>query len=294
MPPKKSSTKRPKPKTKKSKPKKRAPTKRKISTQKRTKRKIAPKKRPTPKRKSRKPTPPIVEEKIVAPVPVDEDEENVEIDKRWYTATKYKDLISLNKEFIKGKLRATPYHFGALEIHDKKLMDRLLKLHHYGLLTHNGQESNCEYGTYLPKGPYFYDEEQRGFVDFYVDLLENEFLAAFLAREIKASGLIFNIYNIRTDTQETNIPTGTKFNLTRGRTSSTRETLAEKKWDNTTNMPSNLKRQHVLWDLANADRILSHAMHFSVILPDYCKGDIESMVLEMCEMANKNGKVQKY
>lgn len=54
-------------------------------------------------------------------------------------AKTYTGVLRLNTLFIKGTLKATPYHGGPLEIDSQKLINDLIQLHEYGLLTHNGQ-----------------------------------------------------------------------------------------------------------------------------------------------------------
>jgi hypothetical protein len=229
-------------------------------------------------------------------------EEEQEIDQRWFMSTKFSDLIALNKEFVKGLLPMTPYHFGPLETTDKKFIAKLLKLHEYGLLTTNGQDSGCEYGQYVKEGvsdvmgkqAYYFDEERRAYIDFHVDLLENNFLAESLLQQIVNSGLIYTIYNFHTKVTTSNIPKTEKYNLTKGRASLTKETLKETKWDYSTNMSPIFKLEQMLWDEKKIDPILKHTMFFAVALPDYCKGDLESMLIRMCEIADKIGKVEKY
>ncbi len=269
--------------------------------------------RPPPKPKTKpkpKPTPP----PPLPPVPLDietkyvegDEGEAIAVDPRWYRASKFSDLIALNKEFIKGKLPVTPYHFGALEATDKKFIRKLVKLHNFGLLTHDGQDSSCMYGEYIKEGKtevmgkhkpaYYVDEERRPYLDFYVDLLENGVLAQSLIQQIINSPLIHSIYNFRTKETITNISKTEDYNVMRERAALTKDALKETPWEFHTSMGAVIEEKYFLWHEKNMDSILKQTMHFAVALPDYCKGDLESMLLKMCKVAAKLGKgqVQKY
>lgn len=248
------------------------------------------------------------------PVPIDietkyvegDDGEAIPVDPRWYRASNFSDLIALNKEFIKGKLSVTPYHFGPLETDDKKFKNKLLKLHEYGLLTDNGQDSNCTYGEYIKEGKtevmgkhkpaYYVDEERHGYVDFFVDLVENEFMAVALAAQIMNSDLVYSIYDFYTKKTRSNIPTTEEYNVTRERAALTKEALQQTPWELHSNLPAVLEEKYLLWDDKHLDSILKHTMKFHVILPEYCKGELESRLLKMCKEAAKMGKdkIKKY
>lgn len=219
-------------------------------------------------------------------------------DPRWYTATTFSELIALNKEFIQGKLKTTPYHGGPLETDDKEFIGKLLQLHDYGLLSDNGQDTVCTYGGYTKEGvtstmgkhkpAYYWDEERRGYLVFFVDLLENGILAESLVNQIINSNLVYSIYNFHTKEHTTNIK-GEKFNLTRNRAALTKEALQKTKWRYHTNIPAILKPTHLLWNIENP--ILEHSIHFDVVLPEYGKGDLESMLIDMCKTVQN---VKKY
>lgn len=274
-------------------------------------RKCTPKASKARKKKRRTPTiptaPPLIVHPILSIPPAsileeDEDEEIGfhDVDARWFQATNFEDLLALNIEFIKGKLLKTPYHDGPLETNDKKFINKLVQLNKFGLLTHDGQTTECEYAGFIEQGKtdvmgpskpaYYYDEEGRGYLSFYVDLLENVELAISLLDQLKYSGLIYAIHNFQTNTQESNIK---YFNLTRDRSNLTKQTLLETKWRDYTNLRSPMDRK-LLWDEENIDPILENTIHFTVALPDYCKGDLESMLLKMCRVAKKTGKLKKY
>ena len=97
----------------------------------------------------------------------------------WQEVQNFDDLIILNSEFIKGELKETPYHLSPLESTDPIFNSKLLELHRYGLLTHDGQDTQCTYGEYIndtwinnrgeKQGQWWVDEERRGYLSFYIE-----------------------------------------------------------------------------------------------------------------------------
>ena len=210
------------------------------------------------------------------------------LDARWDDAKSFKDLIVLNKEFINGKLDQTPYHGGPLEHGDDELKRKLVQLHDYGLLTVDGQDATCKYGYCTTtafyshknrsKQTYYIDMEQRPYLSFYMDLVENESLANSLLQQIQASDLMFVMDNIATNDHVTNLKKGSHYCVTRYRYGLDKTALHTQKWFMSTSVPENVLQYY--W--GDAAPILEKTMYFDVAMREYGKGDLESILLDMC------------
>lgn len=133
----------------------------------------------------------------------------------WTNVGNYDELLSVNLDFIHGKLRCTPYHGGPLVDPSQELINSLDQLHRYGFLTVNGQETvskrhECTETTYFSQQGTWYEIEQRGYLEFHIDIdsfvdnNNNNVIAKFID-EIKKSNLIYRILDMRTSKMETNI-----------------------------------------------------------------------------------------
>lgn len=62
-------------------------------------------------------------------------------------ATDFSQLCALNRQFLLGKIPETPYHCGPIEDETRPLVNGLLKLHDFHLLTDNSQpyEHHCAF-----------------------------------------------------------------------------------------------------------------------------------------------------
>ncbi len=87
-----------------------------------------------------------------------------DLDLEWSKCENFKNLLHTNKKYIQGKINASPYYLGPLDDPSPRLIENLLKLHDYGLLTVDGQESKCVYGEISDEE--FFDQEQRGYLHF--------------------------------------------------------------------------------------------------------------------------------
>jgi hypothetical protein len=228
-----------------------------------------------------------------------------DIDCRWYQVKTYDDLLKLNIEFINGKIERTPYHWGPLHTSSQQLIDNLVELHHYGILTVNGQESLCNYNIYQPGRPnieklisgYDYDilmkdhwtsVEQRGYLCFYVNI-DNIELAKSLIEQLHHNdkNLIYKI--IQNNKIITNMPEqDKKFNLTRISKSLTPETK-NNLWEYCTNFWRNSK-DICDWGFITCfhiEKILENTIWFEIALPEYGKGNLEEILLDMCKVSIK-------
>ena len=133
----------------------------------------------------------------------------------WTNVENYDELLSVNLDFIHGKLRCTPYHGGPLVDPSQELIDILDQLHRYGFLTVNGQEAEskrfeCTETTYFLKQGSWYETEQRGYLEFhididsFVDINNNNMITKFIDK-IKESDLIYRILDMGTSNVETNV-----------------------------------------------------------------------------------------
>ena len=248
----------------------------------------------------------IIEDAKEFGIPVKEFQEVM--DRRWYQVKTYDDLLKLNIEFINGKIEWTPYHCGPLHTLSLQLIDNLVKLHHYGILTVGGQEPLCKYNMYEPGRPsnpylekvqpeynyvlirdHWSSIEQRGYLDFYVNI-DNIELAKSLIQQLQHGDkkLIYKI--IQNDEIMTNIPEQDKrFNLTRTFDTLTPETK-NILWMNSTNFWRNGKDM-CSWGFITCfhiEKILKNTIWFEIALPEYGKGNLEEILLDMRKLSIKN------
>lgn len=224
-----------------------------------------------------------------------------QLDPRWNQVSTYSDLLKLGEEFVTGKLTCTPHYSRPLIMESSDLPNKLFELHKYGLYTVDGQEPRSYYNFYGPsndvtsrneEGKEWVDEEQRGYLCFYVDLEENALLAHSLSQQVRDSKLYYSYCNFSTNEATTNIYEEEGcINVTRLRSSKTKEDLSTSKWENYTNLWAILKPEDLLVEAYNpiTFRILKKTVNFRIALPEYCKGDLETQLIKMCEKAR--GKV---
>jgi hypothetical protein len=220
------------------------------------------------------------------------------IDPRWYSVSTFRDLLELGAEYIIGRLSKTPNYPKPLTAISPSLKEKLLLLHKYGLYTTDGQESYSYYDFYGPSnvvkerdeyGNEWVDEEQRGYLTFYIDLEENSEFGDLLFQQIRKSGLYYTYYNFKNNETITNIHNKVNdfyaINVTRMRSSKTKDGLQSSSWDEYTNIHSVLKPAYIFGQGYNSATIsiLKKTAYFTVVLPKYGEGDLESLLIEMCE-----------
>ena len=87
---------------------------------------------------------------------------------QWRAAEAWKDFMDLNRAFLRGESRLTPYHLGPIYEETNDLVPTLIRLHDYGILTFQSQPA-------MNRGPYEHScpccddvlvakEQQRSFV----------------------------------------------------------------------------------------------------------------------------------
>jgi hypothetical protein len=229
------------------------------------------------------------------------------IDRRWYQAQTYDDLLGLNIEFILGKIYGTPYHSGPLELEFEdqslRLVNNLVKLHEHGILSVNGQEPLCRHWD--DDGYENYDVtnyssiEQRGYLCFHVNIENNLGLAESLIEQLKTknSTVIYNIKNLKNSQYFTNMPLYSIFcqyktylpsqniyhyyNLTRISTTKCKEV-----WKNITNFWNRSDNMCSDWGFVTNEKfneILQNTIFFELALPEYGKGNLEEILIDMCQ-----------
>lgn len=212
----------------------------------------------------------------------------------WAGVHDYNDLLSVNLDFIHGILPESPYHGGPLDNPSQQLINDLDKLHRYGLLTVNGQGSECSYGkkSCHPNGR-FSDNEQRGYLEFhihidsFVDTNGNNVVDKFIDK-IKETSLVYRIFNIKTNATENNIR-GRSYNVTRYRINNNKKKLVTMPWFNYTNIhPNNddffwFSCDNEQYHTYSPNRILKNTINILLALPEYGKDNLESIVIGICK-----------
>ena len=208
-------------------------------------------------------------------------------DPRWVYCRNYTDLLKINKEFVEGIIKSTPYQCGPLDNPSPELVKNLIKLHQYGLLTVNGQESVC-IGGKMNYRKEWYDVEQRGYLDFHVQYNDIK-LAESLLRYIKQTDLVYIVVDMNTGNTITNLSNEIKrYNVTRDRSNKNKETLKITPWRYYTNINYYTRPSDLLWcfdENTEINKILKNTVFFSVAMPEYGKGNLEEIILDMCHKA---------
>jgi len=154
----------------------------------------------------------------------------------WYTRD-YGQLLYLNKLFIKGLLPATPYHLGPLHDDSVPLVQKLLRIHDYGLFTTDGQGALHKTG-HNAKSSEFYEIQQKPYISFYVTYNTPE--AVTLLRTLMSNpALVCVIGSVKERTYYSNT-LQRRYNVTRERGSTvSADAVQSQPWGLFTNLHSN-------------------------------------------------------
>ena len=103
----------------------------------------------------------------------------------FFTVKTYKELLEVNKKFIRGEIEETPYHYGPLEADSQTLKDDLLALHDKGILTVNGQAgaAGTSYNEWSDYAQGYVDQKQAPYLSFYMEKNKGEKLKKELDRD---------------------------------------------------------------------------------------------------------------
>jgi len=104
----------------------------------------------------------------------------------FFAVETYKELLEVNKKFIRGEIEETPYHFGPLEADSQTLKDDLLALHDKGILTVNGQAgaAGTSYDEWSDYAQGYVDQKQAPYLSFYIEKEKGEKLKEKLDEDI--------------------------------------------------------------------------------------------------------------
>ena len=108
------------------------------------------------------------------------DAERRENDLRWEKAENFAAVIRLNRSFLHGETRSTVYHGAPVDSETLPLVESLLRLHDFGILTYTGQpqlQENPEFITVNGRS-FWYGTKQRAFLCFLVPRLEGPISSA--------------------------------------------------------------------------------------------------------------------
>lgn len=209
----------------------------------------------------------------------------------WMYVNNFSELIKTNILFIKGILKTSPYHQGPLDVDSVPLIDKLVLLHKYGLFTTEGQSASCIHKTYIPKTKKYVNIEQKPYLCFLMrnnntnwhfihkHLFHNNLLVV-MGTDLTKQGHYF--HNI----------TDSKYNVTREQTDENKEQLQSNPWRMYTNFHPNYPANDII-DMMSGDEnkyhnlipIYTQCIYVSVAMKEYCKGDLEQLILDECKNA---------
>ena len=69
----------------------------------------------------------------------------VKLSKKWYEISSFEEALSVNRDFISGKIKKAPYHLS--QIRDTSIKT-LYELNNY-IFTYDGQSNECVYNIYI-------------------------------------------------------------------------------------------------------------------------------------------------
>jgi hypothetical protein len=87
----------------------------------------------------------------------------------WKACEDFDQLIELNRKFLKGEIDSTPYHVGPIETETELLVQDLLQLHDYRLLTFNGQPFENQESFWNEDSQSWADYQQRPYLSFIME-----------------------------------------------------------------------------------------------------------------------------
>jgi hypothetical protein len=104
----------------------------------------------------------------------------------FFAVETYKELLEVNKKFIRGEIEETPYHFGPLEADSQTLKDDLLALHDKDIFTVNGQAgaAGTSYDEWSDYAQGYVDQKQAPYLSFYIEKSKGEKLKEKLDEDI--------------------------------------------------------------------------------------------------------------
>ena len=219
----------------------------------------------------------------------------VPLDKRWHEVSNYAELLQLGAEYIMGKLTTTATYPYSFNLNPTELRQKMMQLHEYGLYITEGQEPSLtcnfcpglvtNYAIRNTVGEVYIDEEKRGYVSFFVDLKENAKLAQSLRQQLKYSDLYYTCYNFKTCKTTTNIDE--TIGVTRQRYNKDQSKVFTSPWDICSSIKSIIPVERFLIHAYSpeVENILEETMHFTLVLPEYGRGDLETQLSMMCKRA---------
>lgn len=129
--------------------------------------------------------------------------EEEDIRKQWTAAEDWSDFLQLNRAFLSGEAKLSCYHLGPIIPETEPLVPGLLRLHDYGLLTHESQPSETK-GPFTDTCPCCDDESyvethQRPFLSFIMpydcEAIPQECVRRFLVELMTDEGPYVSILN---------------------------------------------------------------------------------------------------
>lgn len=223
---------------------------------------------------------------------------------KWSTVETYDDLLNANLDIIHGILKEIPYHQESLKISSHISINDLDQLHRYGLLITNGQKAECVYGQKMQKLGCFCDNEQCGYIEFYVHIksfvdTNNNIVIDKFINKIKESNLVYRILNMETSNIESNIRNGSRYNVTRYRRRKQKSDLCKSTpWffdKGIRNNNSDIIPKKFYWNVRGNEenfttyapnKILKNTLAIVLAMPQYGIGTLEKIIIGMCKDIN--------
>lgn len=212
------------------------------------------------------------------------------IDQRWSGVKTYSDLLKLNVEYVLGILKCSPFHSTPFPPLDSFTKERLVQLYRHGLYVTDMQ---------IPKHSFkrlssddakaeniWIEEEERGLLEFYINLEDNAKLAQSFYQELKTTNLYYACHNPLTRKTSTNIFCSELNEIA----------IPLRRWKQSNTLQGEYTNLWYLEKLfapnsynATSKTILDKCAHFVVMLPNFYRYNLEEFILAICK--NTNGKI---
>jgi len=195
----------------------------------------------------------------------------------------FEDALMHNIKFLRGEYLSSPYH--GSPVYDMKV-DKLLLLHENGIITVNGQSSECSYKKFIPKTKHeYYDDDiltdTKIFEDQYSSFEQKSYLEGFIKKNMlddmkthldklneRYSYNILYKFSFNNESFITNIHQPITW--------LTRELSDDETWENFSNL--NLFFFEDFNNTFKTDINSDNIIHFFIFINEPCTGNVEDIL----------------
>lgn len=208
--------------------------------------------------------------------------------KVYKAVTTYKQLLKTNVAFLDGLIAETPYHDGAIDAETVPLVHNLRMINENGFYSIEGQPPYVEYNKFVdkvwknsqgqPQGNWYYDGEHKSYI---VGCLPCKQFTKFREFMGNQTQFYYNAFN-PDGTMIVNTYPISKYNVTRERSHTSQQQLADEPWNNYTNIHadkfSNMCNFYA--DFRNIRKLLKECVFMTIACKEYGDASVETLLLK--------------